>query len=160
MELWKVILEHPNYEVSDQGNIRNRTTGHTLKHMFNADGYHRVDLNSKTVFVHRTVAKYFVHNPDNKPEVNHEFGDKNDNRACVLTWVTKGENQSHAYKIGLRCGKGTNNPASKLTADDVRAIRALSLRWCGLSASTLANKFSVHKSRIEKIRSRQNWSHV
>lgn len=160
MENWKVIIEHPNYEVSDHGNIRNRTTGHVLKHMLNACGYHRVDLNSKTVFVHRIVGQYFVPNPENKPEVNHEFGDKDDNRACVLKWMTKGENQSHAYKIGLRCGKGVNNPASKLTVDDVISIRALSLKWCGFSAATLANAFLVHKSRIEKIRARENWSHV
>lgn len=52
--------------------------------------------------VHRAVAKAFIANPDNKPMVNHIDGNKLNNNACNLEWVTCSENHQHAYKNGLR----------------------------------------------------------
>ena len=69
------------------------------------NGYARVYLNengkTKFVAVHRLVAKAFIPNPDNKPQVNHIDGNKTNNRVDNLEWCTNGENQIHAYKIGL-----------------------------------------------------------
>ena len=69
-------------------------------------GYKRVELSkagiNKKYNVHRIVAKTFIPNPENKPEVNHINGNKEDNRVENLEWVTSKENQIHAYKIGLQ----------------------------------------------------------
>ena len=51
--------------------------------------------------IHRLVAITFIDNPDNKPMVNHIDGNKLNNNACNLEWVTCSENHKHAYKTGL-----------------------------------------------------------
>lgn len=70
------------------------------------NGYRRVRVSvnrsQKTLKVHRVVAKAFLRNPENKPQVNHKNGHKSDNRMSNLEWSTNGENQSHAIETGLK----------------------------------------------------------
>lgn len=71
----------------------------------NKKGYDKVCLNlngkTKSVFVHRLVAIAFIANPNNKPQVNHIDGNKSNNLVSNLEWCTNGENQIHAYRLGL-----------------------------------------------------------
>lgn len=47
------------------------------------------------------VAEAFIDNIDNKPEVNHIDGNRLNNKAYNLEWVTRQENMEHAIETGL-----------------------------------------------------------
>lgn len=109
-EIWKDIVGYEGlYQVSDFGRVKSMprwgTTKEekTLKQYKNRYGYMYVCLykNSKPkkYTVHTLVAKAFIPNPENKPEVNHKKGNKADNRASELEWATKSENKKHSYKV-------------------------------------------------------------
>lgn len=104
-EEWKVIEGYEDYEVSNLGRILSNKKGKKkyLK-LFNKQGYYCTALSAnktKFLLVHRLVAKAFISNPKNKPEVNHIDGDKSNNHVDNLEWCTPKENINHAWKNGL-----------------------------------------------------------
>lgn len=112
IEIWRVIESHPCYLVSTFGNFKSNkihSKGSYLKMDTSGHGYLRVtfceDGKPKKEPAHRIVAQAFVHNPFNKPQINHDDGIKTNNFPNNLFWCTQGENNSHAYATGL--AKGT-----------------------------------------------------
>lgn len=111
-EQWKSIEGTDGaYEVSNTGKIRsNNYLGHGRQKELSLSkdhkGYMRVriyiDGKRPTIKVHRAVAKAFIPNPENKPEVNHKDGNKENNRVDNLEWSTSCENTTHAYDTGLK----------------------------------------------------------
>lgn len=115
MELWKDINGYEGYyQISSQGNVRSvdrfdgvhDRKGTVIKPNLKQNGYLQVGLrkhNTRKWFgVHRLVAIHFIENPNNKPQVNHIDGNKQNNTIENLEWVTEKENQTHAAKRGLR----------------------------------------------------------
>ena len=47
------------------------------------------------------MAETFIPNPNNKPQVNHIDGNKQNNQLSNLEWVYEFENAEHAIRIGL-----------------------------------------------------------
>lgn len=98
-EIYKVVVDYPNYAVSNLGNIKNLTTGIVIKGHLKDNKYLTVRLiKEKALKIHRLVAIAFVPNPQNKPQVNHINAIKTDNRAVNLEWVNNRENVCHIAK--------------------------------------------------------------
>lgn len=156
------------YEVSDTGQIKalKKTVNkgkchrsweeHYLKFAVDSNGYLRTNLakngHNHTVKVHRIVAEAFIENPSNKSEVNHKDGNKQNNRIENLERVTHSENLKHAYDKKLKVANGENNPARKLTYDEVKFIRENYIpHHKNYGAVALAKKFNVHRKTISRI---------
>lgn len=56
----------------------------------------------KSFLLHRLVAEAFIPNPENKPEVNHDNGNKHDCSMGNLEWSTSSENKLHALRTGIK----------------------------------------------------------
>jgi hypothetical protein len=118
-EQWKEIKDYENmFMVSDQGRILNLTTM-KIKELkpHKHHGYVRAMLcknGVKTQYpVHVLVARAFLNNPENKPQVNHIDGVKHNNKLSNLEWATPSENISHAIKTGLLKINTTKTNASQ-----------------------------------------------
>ena len=103
--MWKDI-ENGALSVSDDGRVRsNLRDGRILKTQLDKKGYVRVRVTihgvKKTFKIHRLVAELYVPNPDNMPQVNHIDGDKTNNSASNLEWVSNYDNAQHAIANDL-----------------------------------------------------------
>ena len=106
MEIWKDIKDYEGYyQISSEGNVRNIKTQQILKGDTNNLGYRRVTLYTpirKRFFIHRLVALHFCEGYSEELVVNHKDGNKQNNNYLNLEWVTRSENDLHAYKMNLR----------------------------------------------------------
>lgn len=105
---------------------------------------------------HRTVAIHFISNPENKPEVNHKFGKKQDNRASELEWNTKSENELHAHRMKLKQGvRGEKNNFTKMKAEDILAIYN-----SPLSTWKLGDIYGLNRRYVWAIKAGKTWKHL
>jgi hypothetical protein len=107
-EIWKKInIENEDtsgYYISSLGRFKNKKGIIMKDYKPHHSGYIYLRVNIKKYALHRLVALTFIENPENKLVVNHIDGNKINNKAENLEWVTCAENIFHNHKIGLTKG--------------------------------------------------------
>jgi hypothetical protein len=97
---WKELGIHTNYEISTNGQVRNKTTLKILSQMLK-NGYYMVHIGKKTLAIHRLIASEFLDNPCNYTIVNHKDGNRQNNSVDNLEWTTQKLNVKHSVQNGL-----------------------------------------------------------
>lgn len=161
--IWKTLIyhgkEYKQFEVSNNGQLRNVNTETVYKQHLNRQGYYQVCVslgsakNKKIFKLHRAVAESFIENPDNKDFINHIDGNKLNNSLDNLEWCTPAENSQHASRLGLsKPLRGVDSPLAKLTEEDVLYIREHYIpRDREYGARALGRKFNIDKNTIVNI---------
>lgn len=168
---WRAIKGFERlYEVSDMGDIRRitATNNHGPNYILQpcpiGSGYHGVTLcNGASVrcnrSIHRFVAEAFLEPCPPGMEVNHKNGNKTDNRASNLEWVTKSQNRLHALRVLNQITlKGEQHGMAKLTGSQVLEMRQL--RESGLKVNDIAKRFGIHQSTCSRILRHKRWKHI
>lgn len=133
-------------------------------------GYPQVQLKGRgdgtfeTGKIHRMVGLAFIPNPDNLPEVNHKFGDKDDCRAWMLEWSTASDNMIHAYRVlgkknNLEKQKGETHYNTKYKNGDILKMRELHLTG-EYTYQQLADMFKDKRNNISRIIRKERWAHI
>lgn len=107
--MWKKIYIKnilTNYEISEEGIVKNSDTEQILKPSIKQNGYveYCLYVDQKPVYelCHRLVAEAFLPKKDELSTfVNHIDGNKLNNSIENLEWVTCEENNLHAWRTGL-----------------------------------------------------------
>ena len=146
-EMW--VYYDEEYDVSQYGRVKHKFKNHyrLISGSLHEDGYIFVTLHGKQIPLHRIVAKLF--HPETYDEtlvVNHKDGNKQNNFADNLEWVTHKENIKHSYKNSLQPNK-VSGYTGKFSLEEREEIKAL---WDSgtMSKRKLAEKYGVSHTCI------------
>jgi hypothetical protein len=156
-EIWETITDFDGkYEVSNLGNVRNKTSKRILaQHLINS-GYLKTNIKfkgkSNNRLVHRLVAQYFCIGFQEGMQVNHINALRTDNRSVNLEWVTPKEN------IQDSISRGTFNVSSAHAVAQERRKRPVAqIDSSGIllntfeSAREAAKSVGVHENCISRV---------
>lgn len=166
-EIWKDIPNFSGYMISNLGRVKSldrkiidkleRTQnikGKIKSICLNGNGYPYVGLQllgkKSRPYVHRLVAESFVLGQAKNLQVNHMDGDKTNNIATNLEWVTQRANIQHANSLGLN---------TKLSEVEVRQIKLL-LQDTTCTLKEIGDEYNVTANNISAIKRGISWKHV
>ena len=159
-EIWEWIEGYEDdYQISNYGRAKSFKNGKEkiLRPLWTRNGYLKFSLcldgEHHNFSAHVLVAKAFISNPDNLPEINHLDGDKFNCHVSNLEPSTRSKNNKHAFKNGLKKQKkGGDNPKAKLTNEEAAFCRKVYKphdKEFGLKA--LAERFGVNVRNMYNI---------
>lgn len=155
------------YKISTYGDLIN-SAGVPIAPVTRPDGYmqYKMLYNGKdyTRKAHRLVAEAFVPNddPEHKTQVDHVYGNKDDNWWRVLEWVTPKENVQRAWNIGL-CDEGLHYRSGEghgMNKYPETTIRAICERLeKAINPSKIASELGIPASLVYSVQY-GNWRTV
>ena len=90
------------YAITSCGKVWSYRRGRFLKSTFDSSGYLQVSLHKngkRTCYkVHRLVAKAYLPNPENKPQINHKDENKTHNYINNLEWCDSTYNNNYGTR--------------------------------------------------------------
>ena len=104
------------YQVSNLGRVKSLCNKNilTLQKRRYVKTFLYKNKKRKCFTVHRLVAKAFIPNPENKPEINHIDCNKYNNTVSNLEWATRKENHYH------KCINGLNNVRNAIEKNKIK----------------------------------------
>lgn len=155
-EVWAVHPQYPAYYVSNKGRLKSKLRNR-IQSSREHEGYLDCRIPDKegkkrSPRVHRLVAELFVIKREGANFVNHIDGNKLNNVAENLEWVTQSENVIHANKMGLG-GKRTDTLEITEVHDICRRIQ----RGETIKQVIRANPRYTN-ARVQHIRQRRRWT--
>lgn len=178
IELWRPVEGFDGYDVSNLGRVRSwrkaqgrlykhgmpvlkRTTPKILQPCIKETGRLKVtlcrDARSYNQHIHQLVARAFIPNLSDLPEINHITGNHKDNRQGNLEWIEPRGNREHAKEFGLYA-QGERNPNAKLTNEMILEIRQRCAS--GESQRKVAKSLGVSQALVGMVNRREIWRHV
>lgn len=149
-EIFKVCYQgrKVTWEVSNYGRVKRN--GEIYKPETNNKGYLEFGPH---YFVHITVAKLFIPNPDNKPEVDHIDTNRLNNHYLNLRWVTHKENCNNIITRQhiSEAKKGEKNPMYGKKHSEERRKQ--------ISEFMKGNKYGCGNLHSEETRKKMSESH-
>ena len=157
MEQWKYIEGYNGkYAVSNYGRIKSfqGITERILKANKTRDGYAIVVMcinnKPKSYRVNRLVAKYFLENPNNYPQVDHIDENRLNNHVDNLQWMSARDNTT----------KSQGKPVNQLSLDGKIVASHISISHAARKIG--ANKSNIMKAcrNINKVVYNYRWQYV
>lgn len=172
-EVWKECKEvneyfssYGVYSVSSYGRCRHngrvhKSTGKMIPPTVyqitdNGNGYKKVALSfkgkTKNFYMHRLVAKTFLGNPNNLPQVNHKPSGlgKFDNRVEHLEWCSEKHNILDAHKNGQMDNRTKVNTSTDQKSDKFIEIMYRRYKETGKIGET-AREFGISRTTLSSI---------
>lgn len=170
-ERWRPIRDFEGiFEVSDQGNVRRIVSRYLnprvslLKQETHKQGYKRIHFQQngrgRRALVHVLVAESFLGEQPAGTQINHIDGDKANNRADNLEFVTPSANIRHSLDVlGVQRAKGERNGNASLTNDQAAQVLMM-WRTGRYKQGELAKMFKTSPTVINRLILRKSWRHL
>jgi HNH endonuclease/NUMOD1 domain len=140
----RVLREYPGYVIERDAQIYSLKTKKYRKTALQDTGYVRVGVMPITgkvrmEYVHTLVAKAYIDNPSNLPQVDHIDTNKSNNCVENLAWVTGSENVSRSYQKTSRVSN-TAKPVVQYNLDGTTVVK----KHVSIKAAAIVCKLSTY----------------
>ena len=129
---FKTIVNFPNYEINEEGRVKNKNTGNELEHIYTGKDrlYHAVRLynseypRGQSHRIHRLVYYHFSNSIEefSEKQVDHIDRNPDNNHISNLDLVNNSENQLNQTKF--------KTYKNKKCSSDLRGVNLFKNKWC------------------------------